>query len=121
MEKQTVAPVKDSIVATSVASFEEAEDGETLPSNAVTVTIDRKSKLLLEARADRIAWVQAVPLPYSKTDGMKQPSVFHSTHSLQQVPSASRVISALYGEGDGITSDEIGERIESLVRASFFT
>lgn len=117
MEEQTVVPVQDSIVA-SVASFEEAEDGETLPPQSVT--IDRKSKLLLEARADRIAWVQAVPLPYSMTDGRKQPSVFNSTHTLQQVPSASRVISALYGEGEGITAEEIGERIESLVSASFF-
>ena len=95
-------------------SFEKTKtDNDIDPSQSVTT--DRKSKLLIQARADRIAWIQAVPLPYSKTDGEPE-SAFKASHTLLQVKSASRVLSALYGEGDEMSKEDINKRIEFVVR-----
>lgn len=96
-------------------SFKKAktDNNDVYPSQSVTT--DRKSKLLIQARADRIAWIQAVPLPFSKTVGEPE-SAFKSSHTLLQVQSASRVLSALYGEGDGMSNEEISKRIEFVVR-----
>ena len=69
------------------------------------ITMDRKEYLLKKARADRLAWIQSVPLPYSTDDN----SILDATHIIQELPSANKILSSLYG------TDNISTRLEALI------
>lgn len=95
---------------------------------APSVTPERKNELLLQARADRISWVQAVPLPYqvnsictdvadtndpwSQNDCLA--SLLKDSNAVQSLPCIPQVLSSLYGAEQGITTD-MAERIRTKV------
>lgn len=98
----------------------------TSPETAPSVTPSRKNELLLQARADRIAWIQRVPLPYRKCQS--SPSVctddpwsqndrlalLKDSNAVQSLPSIPNVLSSLYGMEES-TSTEVAARIQSSV------
>lgn len=114
MEEQAVA-TKAPVVSSEPETLE--GDKEIEPTErSISVKTNRKAALLLEARADRIAWVQSVPLPYAITTNGEPVSLFNESHAVRQLPSASKVIAVLYREGEGISKQEIDERVDALVR-----
>jgi Vacuolar sorting protein 9 (VPS9) domain len=72
-----------------------------LQSEAVSqsVTPHRKEQLLLQARSDRLRWIQQVPLPY-ETKGKPHDrfsKFLHYSQVSQQLPSVALVLQHLYG------------------------
>ena len=101
----------------------EAEEGSR-SSKPTTVSVERKKDLLKKARSDRRKWIHAVPLPYRQT--ARDPSnvwtmddrlsYFQSSPACQRVPTATRVLSELYGlENHSKSPKEVADRIESIV------
>eukprot|EP00545_Synedropsis_sp_CCMP1620_P011492 CAMPEP_0119009056 /NCGR_PEP_ID=MMETSP1176-20130426/4114_1 /TAXON_ID=265551 /ORGANISM="Synedropsis recta cf, Strain CCMP1620" /LENGTH=676 /DNA_ID=CAMNT_0006961501 /DNA_START=47 /DNA_END=2077 /DNA_ORIENTATION=- len=82
-----------------------------------SVTVDRKRDLLREARADRVAWIQTVPLPYTITttgSSTTSSSVLDTTHIVKELPSATKILTHLYGCHD----DDLGHlqrRVATLI------
>ena len=74
------------------------------------VTMDRKELLLKQAREDRLAWIQSVPLPFSAPN---HNSILDGTHILPELPSITNVLSHLYGTSD------IASRVEDLISKNF--
>jgi hypothetical protein len=95
------------------------------PTQPLAVTPDRKEELLLEARADRIQWIQQAPLPYrtmvDKTDPWNQDeklSTFRSSHVGTHLPAAFAVLSHLYGMQSRTSTSEVAARVESMIVGS---
>jgi hypothetical protein len=91
---------------------QETLDDENINQNDMmmpsAVTADRKQDLLREARADRVAWIQSVPLPYAT-----ESSILDITHIVKELPSATKILSHLYGAG----SEQILEaKLETLLK-----
>lgn len=90
------------------------------PEAAPSVTPDRKNELLLQARADRISWIQAVPLPYeisrsTDNDPWNQDdrlALLKDSNAVQSLPCIPQVLSSLYGMEQS-TSADVAERIQS--------
>jgi hypothetical protein len=96
------------------------------PETAPSVTPNRKNELLLQARADRIAWIQRVPLPYRKCES--SPSIctddpwiqddrlalLRDSNAVQSLPSIPNVLSSLYGMEES-TSTDVAARVQALV------
>jgi Vacuolar sorting protein 9 (VPS9) domain len=78
-----------------------------------SVSTHRKEELLLQARSDRLRWVQQVPLPYetiNNTDTAETSrfgSFLRYSHVTQLVPSVRPILKHLYGNDDGYRSAEI--------------
>jgi hypothetical protein len=95
-------------------------DGVAVPSEtsapALSVTPQRKEELLLQARADRILWIQKVPLPYRRnrntaTDEPRGMTTFLAdSHVATQMPAISTILQHLY--------DKNTDRIEELLANS---
>lgn len=100
-----------------------APDSEETPPKSVTPR--RKEALLLEARSDRLQWIQEAPLPYRKERDQEDPwdnidalHLLRQCHAVSQVPSAIRALEHLYNlssstRGESIV--DIAQRIESLM------
>jgi hypothetical protein len=96
------------------------------PETAPSVTPSRKNELLLQARADRIAWIQRVPLPYqtcktfplaSTDDPWSQDdclALLRDSSAVQSLPSIPNVLSSLYGMEES-TPAHVATRIQALV------
>ena len=96
------------------------------PETAPSVTPSRKNELLLQARSDRISWIQRVPLPYRKCesspsictdDPWKQDhclALLRDSNAVQSLPSILDVLTSLY-ELDESTATDIAARIQALV------
>lgn len=93
---------------------------------APSVTPSRKNELLLQARADRLAWIQSVPLPYISTNSSTAHDAgldpwnsddrlvfLRDSNAIQSLPSMPQVLSSLYGIENGISSDVVAERIQA--------
>lgn len=101
-----------------------------VPEAAASVTPERKNELLLQARTDRLSWIQTVPLPYalpyevsvsSSTDDNdpwsqdERLSLLKESNAVQSLPCIPQVLSSLYGmEQD--TSIDVADRIQTMVR-----
>jgi hypothetical protein len=109
-------------------SFDEVPIGSLNPATVggstqpLAVTPARKEELLLEARADRIQWIQQVPLPYRKIVDKGDPwnqdeklSTFRSSHAGKHLPAAFTVLSHLYGMQASTSPTEVAARLESIV------
>lgn len=92
-------------------------------SIASVVTHERKQQLLIQARAERRKWVQKVPLPYASA---RDPNnvwssedrlyPVHSSVACKRLPTATKVLSELYGlETHTRTPEEVAQRVELLV------
>jgi hypothetical protein len=68
----------------------EHDEEQALPA---AVTDDRKQVLLREARANRIAWIRSVPVPYDTGT----PTILQETHIIKELPTASKLLTHLYG------------------------
>ena len=79
------------------------------PEVATSVTPRRKEELLLEARNERLKWVQQVPLPFEKPVDANTSSFLRYTHVSQHLPTASKILQHLYGHA------EPADRIESVL------
>lgn len=79
---------------------------------ATAVNPRRKEELLLEARNERLKWVQQVPLPYEKDvdDASLSPFLTYS-HASQHLPAATKILQHLYGHAGS-------ERIDTLLQDS---
>jgi hypothetical protein len=76
------------------------------------VTVDRKEFLLQQARENRLAWIQSVPLPYSTAES----TVLDATHILPELPSATKILSLLYGCcSNSSNTKEIAARLDDLI------
>lgn len=123
---------KDTVSREGAAPFESTQmDGLPIglssPEAAPSVTIDRKNDLLLQARADRMAWIQTVPLPYSKkstrsTEDKVDPwneddrlTLLRNSNAVQSLPCIPQVLSSLYGMEQGTSEDIVVNRIQSLL------
>lgn len=98
------------------------------PEAAPSVTLDRKNELLLQARADRISWIQNVSLPYETTiadashsTDKNDPwnhddrlSLLKDSNAVQSLPCIPQVLSSLYGMEQG-TSENVANRIQTVV------
>ena len=89
-----------------------------------SVTPQRKEALLLEARSDRLQWIQDAPLPYRKKRDQDDPwdsidalHLIRHCHAVSQVPSAIRALEQLYNisttRGESIIT--VAQRIKSFV------
>jgi hypothetical protein len=106
-------------------SFDEVPIGSLNPAKStqpLAVTTARKEELLLEARADRIQWIQQVPLPYRKMVDKGDPwnqdeklSTFRSSHAGKHLPAAFTVLSHLYGMQASTSPTEVATRLESIL------
>ena len=83
----------------------------------------RKEELLLQARADRLQWIQKVSLPYrptsdsQKTDPWSQDDRlvhFVSSHAAKQLPTTLPLLSELYGVSS-TASSPIADRIQAVI------
>lgn len=94
------------------------------PEAAPSVTPDRKNELLLQARADRVSWIQKVPLPY---EAMRRSTdddnpwnhddrllLLKDSNAVQSLPCIPQVLTSLYGMDQG-TSAEVADRIQTVV------
>lgn len=72
------------------------------------VTMDRKEYLLQQARENRLAWIQSVPLPYSTAES----TVLDATHILPELPSATKILFHLYNSSN---TKDIAARLEDLI------
>jgi hypothetical protein len=123
---------KDTVSREGAAPFESTQmDGLPIglssPEAAPSVTIDRKNDLLLQARADRMAWIQTVPLPYSKkstrsTEDKVDPwneddrlTLLRNSNAVQSLPCIPQVLSSLYGMEQGTSEDIVVNRIQSVL------
>lgn len=100
------------------------------PETAPSVTPSRKNELLLVARADRIAWIQKVPLPYQTFKTIRPTPaddpwshddrlvLLRDSNAVQSLPSIPNVLSSLYGEEES-TPAHVATRIQALVCFSF--
>jgi hypothetical protein len=96
------------------------------PETAPSVTPSRKNELLLEARADRIAWIQKAPLPYQTFKTIRPAAaddpwgqddrlvLLRDVNAVQSLPSIPNVLSSLYGEEES-TPAHVTTRIQALV------
>ena len=94
------------------------------PEAAPSVTSARKSELLLQARADRITWIQAVPLPYEISDTHSTDNdpwshddrlaLLKNSNAVQSLPCLAKVLSSLYGMEQS-TSIDVADRIQTMV------
>jgi Vacuolar sorting protein 9 (VPS9) domain len=83
---------------------------------ALSVTPQRKDELLLEARSDRLRWIQRVPLPYRTKESGSNHRFFrflHYSHATQHMPSAARVLEYLYGHEPDRVDALLEKRFES--------
>jgi hypothetical protein len=80
-------------------------DDQIIPT---AVTVDRKEHLLRKARADRLAWIQSVPLPYSTAES----NILDATHIIKELPTVGKILSNLYG------NDSLSSRLEELIPRS---
>mmetsp|Transcript_38597 Transcript_38597/g.44061 ORF Transcript_38597/g.44061 Transcript_38597/m.44061 type:complete len:548 (-) Transcript_38597:27-1670(-) len=94
---------KNKISTNSFISTNEDEDYESsiLPR---TVTEDRKNDLLREARSNRLAWIQSVPLPYFREGGL-----LNKFHIVKELPSVTKILTYLYGQP--LTSSRFSELV----------
>jgi len=75
------------------------------PPPSTAVTAERKRTLLLEARRDRLAWVDGAAAPFRRTDhgtspfgdGMEAIDLLGSSRACETLQSAFDVVAALYG------------------------
>lgn len=104
-------------------SFDVIPDVLSTPEAAVSVTIDRKNELLLQARADRISWIQTVPLPYElpRSTDINDPwndderlALLKDSNAVQSLPCIPQVLSSLYGAEQN-TSEDMANRIQTVV------
>jgi len=94
------------------------------PEAAPSVTPARKNELLLRARADRISWIQAVPLPYemnvapsTDNDPWSQDerlALLKDSNAVQSLPCIPQVLTSLYGMEQG-SSVDMADRIQTVV------
>ncbi len=88
-----------------------------------SVTPQRKEVLLLEARRDRLQWIQEAPLPYRKERSQQDPwenndalYLLKQCHAVSQVPTAIAALEQLYNISNGGESVvTIAQRIQSLL------
>lgn len=89
-----------------------------------SVTPKRKEALLLEARNDRLHWIQEAPLPYRKEKDPEDPwdnidalYLLRHCHAVSEVPSAIRALEFLYNfsssKDESVVS--VAQRIQSLL------
>lgn len=111
----------------AAAVLESSTAGLTTTAGPASVTPERKEELLLEARANRIKWIQEVPLPYRKTVANKDDpwnqdenlSNFRSSHAGTHLPTVFAVLSLLYGMQDGATvPNDVTARVESVMESN---
>ena len=83
-----------------------------------SVTTERKEELLLQARAERVKWIQKVSLPYRVLTDKRDPwnqderlAAFRKCRASRYVPSAFTILSNLYGMGDDDSSSKTTETI----------
>lgn len=73
-----------------------------------TVTSERKQELLLQARADRLRWIQKVPLPYLNAGSLDPLENFlKNSHASITLPSVSGVLYLLYGDDTTGNANEL--------------
>jgi hypothetical protein len=96
------------------------------PETAPSVTPSRKNELLTQARADRIAWIQRVPLPYQTFKTFRSAStddpwsqddrlaLLRDFNAVQSLPSILNVLLSLYGKEES-TPGHVATRIKALV------
>jgi len=108
----------------TIPSLATEVSGLSASAPSTSVSPDRKQELLLQARADRLKWIQQVPLPYRKIVDKDDPwnqdkrlSILKASHAGTHLPTAFLVLSQLYGMEDHGTSSptEVATRIESLL------
>lgn len=89
-------------------------------SRRMSVTIDRKQVLLLQARASRTEWIEKVPLPYRQHQRTENGPLqtLQSSHVAKELPSALDILSNLYGIKDEPTADLL-DRLQSVLGAHF--
>lgn len=66
---------------------------------ALSVDPRRKHSLLLEARSDRLRWIQSIPLPYGtnvQPQQELQDSILSKSHAGKQLPTMVSVLNELY-------------------------
>ena len=80
-----------------------------------TVTTERKHELLLQARADRLRWIQKVPLPFLNAGSLDPLETFlTNSHASLLLPNVSGVLYHLYGGGeDASAAKSAHERLAS--------
>lgn len=99
--------------------------GESQPPSVMQ---DRKDELLKKARADRMKWIERVPLPFASA---RDPNNFwtqedrlsriQSSPACTRLPTVTKVLSELYGMEDHTrTPKQVADRIESLVSTRLF-
>lgn len=74
-----------------------ASSSRTVVKLANSVTPRRKEELLLEARKERIRWVQQVPLPYDVSPDRKSSLFLQYSHASRHLPAATQILEHLYG------------------------
>lgn len=91
-----------------------------LQSEAITksVTPQRKDQLLLQARSDRLRWIQQVPLPYETKDtpDCRFSRFLHYSHATLQLPAVANVLQHLYGQER--EHDMTADRVDALLLES---
>jgi len=89
LESNNVKPDRNSPTCDVPMNVNEDDDSSDPPR---TVTEDRKTDLLREARDNRSTWIQFVPTPYSRVDGAL--GIFHV---VKELPTATKILTYLYG------------------------
>ncbi|GAX25771.1 hypothetical protein FisN_8Hh327 [Fistulifera solaris] len=89
-----------------------------------SVTPQRKEVLLLEARRDRLQWIQEAPLPYRKERNQQDPwekndalYLLKQCHAVSQVPTVIAALEQLYNISNGGESVvSIAQRIQASLK-----
>jgi hypothetical protein len=86
---------------------------------SASVHPDRKRDLLLQARTDRIMWIQQAPLPYKILSDSSDPwsrderlTNLKDSHGGNQLPTVIEILSNLYGLNVSTTPEEVASRLE---------
>jgi len=102
----TAQPLAPSIIDTLAPSTDDLHPSPQYEDNTPAVRPERKQELLLQARADRVAWIQQVPLPYQPATASCK---FASCHVAIECPSIMPLLEHMY------TEDGKYERMNALL------